>query len=91
MLEHKELFLILQAMLCFALVVRGAQRGCSPLQPFQIPAGCSIIEEGNVDLAPQQHQHPQHEPQLKHGTEEEKSNCSFGLAQQSQERVLLKV
>lgn len=95
-LGNRQLILILEAMLGFAAVGRGAWKGCSPLQPGSNPDPTSPSTThppqraggGNAELAPQQHQYPQHEPQP-HWAREEKSGGSSGLARPGKARALL--
>lgn len=97
-LRNKELILIWWAMLGFAVVVRGAQRGRSlPPKPVSSPdptaqpvpryqPAAAVPGGGNAGLAPQQH--PQHKPRLRHWAVEEKSGGSSGLTLPSEGRVL---
>lgn len=98
-LRNKDLILIWRAMLGFAVVVRGAQRGRSlppsrwaVLTPPHSPSpGTGRLQRylgGDAGLAPQQH--PQHKPRLRHWAVEEKSGGSSGLTLPSEGRVLLR-
>lgn len=96
---NKQLILILQAVLGFAMVVRGNMEGMlvPPVRKQswphhtahpQVPPSCSSVPGGNMEWVPQQHLQPEHKHW--HWAREKKSGGSSGLAQPGEDTVLLR-